>query len=454
MALMDDGGTVVVGETDSQDGELGDALGGRDAFALRVDADGNILWKRRFGGSLDDAFTQVLSTPDGGVVALGTTTSTDGDARASRGGMDAFLVRLNESGETLWIKCLGGTLDDELLTITRGEDGMLFVAGRTKSRNGDLRANFGGYDAWAALLLPEDGKPLWVVRYGQGGDDRFIQAMPTYEGWLLLGEIAEEQLSEEGAEPTWMPRPVAVMLGSDGQEPLGGEEAPRWPITLGGTGENRLVSILETDVGWMLSGETNSRSALMPSPRGGLDLWLLYLRQGGYMLWQRVYGGSKDERLHSIRQLPEGGYVLLGTTESSDGQVTGAHGAQDVWLLRVSAGGVLEWQQTIGGGDRSVPAGMLALPGGGFLVAGWTLAQDGDFRPHASVRTGFLAKLSVNGNLERVQLVGGAEECTILDLKASPEAAYLLGKIRTISADGIHEALWLSRLAPECYPGE
>lgn len=451
MATSMHGGIFIVGDTDSEDGVLGKSLGGTDGFILRVAENGAILWEKRLGGSMDDAFTTVVEMPDGGCLALGTTLSADGDARSSRGGSDAWLVRLDAQGEVLFSKCLGGSLDDELTVLQVTEEGMIFTCGRTQSRNGDLGANYGGFDAWATLLGSEDGKPLWTYRYGFTGDDMFTAAYPIHEGWLLLGEVAEEIPQGDGDEPLYSSRPIAQMLSIEGD--------PSWenPIMLGDTGDSRLFAITETDTGWLLAGETNSRSALMPSPHGSMDIWVLHMRQTGTVAWQRVFGSTKDEHLLSIQAMPSGGYILLGKTNARhgmDGQVYGAHGAGDVWIARLTPSGMLDWQQPIGGSGESSPVGFLFKEDGGYLAAGTTTSQDGDIGRHLSVRTGFLAELSRNGNLLGTRAVTQSEECSLVQVTAAGGVAYILGNVRTVSTDGPIEILWAGRLAEEGFASE
>lgn len=441
-----DGGVVIVGSTTSTDGSLGEA----DGFVLRVDAQGEVLWKARLGGSGEDILTTAVEMTEGRVLALGTTLSTDGHARASRGGMDAWLVLLDAQGEVIWSKTLGGSADDELTVVQATEEDMIFVCGRTQSRNGDLGANFGGWDAWAALLSAEDGKPLWTYRYGFEGDDRIVMAHPMHDGWLMIGEASEAAGTDAEDNPIYNKRPFFQMISVEG------EAALETPITLGSTGDNQLHMILETEAGWLLGGETNSRSALMPPAHGKQDIWITQLRQSATasMLWQRTFGGSLDEKLYAIVALPEGGFLLLASTESTDGQVFGAHGDGDVWLLCISSTGILEWQQPIGGSALSIPTALLRHEGGDLFVIGTTLSQDGDIGRHPSVRTGFISRLSSNGNLLTTRTVTDGAECTLLEARVNSGRAYLLGSVREITSEGATESLWLSQLAEEGFLSE
>ena len=443
MAIAQDGGVFVVGVTDDEDFTFGESRGGEDGFVLRLDASGRMLWQGRWGGSGDDGFTHVLETGDGGCIVMGVTASTDGDAQAARGGKDVFLVRLNAQGETVWTKCLGGTLDDELLSLqAAGEDGYI-VCGQTASRNGDLGANFGGYDAWAAYLSGEDGKPLWVIRHGLGGDDRFTHAVASEDGCLLLGEIAEETSAATAeSEAVWTARPVAMFVSLEAGEAL-------WQVSLGGAGNNCVEAVLPLESGWLLAGDTNAQSMMMPTGYGGQDAWVLQLRSSGAVAWQRVYGGSSDERSHALLAVPSSGYVLLAQTASSNGWTQGTHGGEDLWVVKMSGSGTLEWQQALGGSDDSDPAGIVRNAQGEYLVAGTSLSQDGDIGLHRSVRTGFLARLAPNGNLLHTLKIGDDQECTLLDFQSRDGAIYLLGSMRSIDGGLLREEVWIARLAEE-----
>ena len=448
MALAAAGGVFIVGETDSEEGGLDSGYGLLDAFVLRVDAEGNLLWKNRYGGSGDDTFSHVLETFDGGCIAMGTSNSSDGNTRSPRGELDAFLIRISPEGETLWAKNLGGSQDDELLDIVLTEEGMFLVCGRTKSRNGDLRANNGEWDAWVALLSAEDGRPVWVDRYGDQGNDKYTKIVLTADGFLVIGEYGQLMATGDDKEPLYEGKPIAMLYGEDGSR-IWSE-----PMVLGGNDMNQLLAVAETDVGWLMVGETDSRSALMPSALGGTDIWALFLRQSGTVQRQQRYGGSGDERMHSVYSATSGRYIILGTTDSNDGNVVGNHGAQDVWVVCVSPAGVLEWQQTLGGSANSIPAGLIHTRDGGYLVAGSTLARDMDIGHHTSVRTGFLAKLFSNGNLLWVELVGGTEECSLLDIRASQEGAYVLGSISAYRNGVFVEDVFLARLSEAYYLAE
>ncbi len=437
-----DGGLFVVGETNSQDDLFGKAHGGLDAIAVCLGADGNVLWQYRLGGTADDRFTHALELQDGRFLAMGTTTSTDGDARASRGGMDVFLALFSQEGTLEFTKLLGGSMDDEMLDICQTADGAVILAGRTQSRNGDLTSNMGGNDAWITRISLDDGKPLWKDRFGDALEDSYNRLLPVADGVLVTGVADRDEANDIPGNP------IAMQYTTDGKRVV--EEPVR--LSTASTGESSLLSITQGRNGWVLLGQTNVRSAMLVM-RGGSDIWLLNLRPNGNVSWQYTFGGSKNDRPYQLIPAESDGYLILCVTDSSDGQVTGAHGEDDLWVLRVNAQGQLQWEQTLGGSARSIPAGIALTPvGNNILVAGTSLSQDGDIGTHSSVRTGFLSLLEPNGNLMWTELVGDGAEMTLQQLLTRDGAAFLVGSVRDVGASGLSEHFYIARLSPDIFP--
>ena len=164
----------------------------------------------------------------------------------------------------------------------------------------------------------------------------------------------------------------------------------------------------------------------------------------GSVVWQRCYGGSGNEKTWDLAVHPNGNYLILATTDSENGQVTGLHGNQDVWVLCVNPVGTLKWQQTLGGSRDSDPVGMAVMNNGEIWVAGSSTAQDGDIGRHPSARTGFLIRLATNGNLVETTLIGGKQECTLTDMLQADGGVYLLGTLRNLENGEFREDVYLT----------
>ena len=117
-----------------------DYHGGDDVLVVKSDMNGTIVWEKLFGGSGDDFGDNILPVADGGYIGIGYTNSNDGDVSGNHGSYDAWLFRLDESGNLLWQRCLGGTLFDEGREIVIAPGGEYAVMGSTNSKDGDVPA--------------------------------------------------------------------------------------------------------------------------------------------------------------------------------------------------------------------------------------------------------------------------------------------------------------------------
>jgi hypothetical protein len=134
-----------------------------------------------------------------------------------------------------------------------------------------------------------------------------------------------------------------------------------WERTFGGAGDDSAHAVIELpDGGLAVTGSTESKGA------GESDVWLLRLDRRGNLLWDRTYGGPDLDNGGGIMALKDGGFVIGAQTTSK-----GA-GNWDAWVLRLDRAGKLLWDRTYGGGKTDLVKAMVALPGGGFAIAGLT----------------------------------------------------------------------------------
>jgi len=66
---------------------------------------------------------------------------------------------------------------------------------------------------------------------------------------------------------------------------------------------------------------------------GCYDYWLVRLDRSGELQWQKCLGGSGLDEANSVQETSDGGYIVAGTTFSSDGDVSGTHGGNDYWIV-------------------------------------------------------------------------------------------------------------------------
>ncbi len=117
----EDSGFLIIGFTNSF------GAGEMDIYLVRIDADGNMLWERTFGGPQSEYGWAMAATTDGGYVLAGQTDS------FGAGDKDGYLVKVNAEGEEIWSQTYGGLKEDRLFSIDQSSDGGFVLIGTTKS---------------------------------------------------------------------------------------------------------------------------------------------------------------------------------------------------------------------------------------------------------------------------------------------------------------------------------
>jgi hypothetical protein len=181
-----------------------------------------------------------------------------------------------------------------------------------------------------------------------------------------------------------------------------------WQRCLGGTSSEDANGVTSTtDGGYVLTGITGSMDGDVSALQGVADLWVVKLDSNGELLWERTYGGSNDERGLDIQQTMDGGFIVIGSTTSEDGDVTEAFGDGDIWVLKLDPEGQLEWQKSYGGSFNEFGYGIRQLSDGSYLMTGWTYSNDGTISGNHGGRDAWLAHIANNGDLLWQHCIGG-----------------------------------------------
>ena len=264
-----DGGMIMIGQSFSIPG---DPMyhGGYDALVVKTDQHANITWERLLGGSGDDFGDNILPLPGGGYIAIGYTNSDDGDVSGNHGFYDAWLFRLDDAGNLLWQKCLGGSLHDEGREIFVTPDGNYAVMGYTNSNDGDVSGNHGSFDYWWALVAP-DGTLLAQKCFGGSDYDHAYDLEMTDNGnFVALGVSYSTDCDVSGNAGNgdfW-----AVEFDRTG--------SILWKRCFGGSGLDRGQTIKpDPSAGglFFLIGDSASTDGDVTGNHGGSDYWVVKL---------------------------------------------------------------------------------------------------------------------------------------------------------------------------------
>jgi len=390
ISATDDGGSILAGKTQSLDGDVTGLHGTGstfDVWIVKLDNAGIIQWQKTFGGTESEEAHWVQQTADGGYIVAGSTSSQDGDVSFSHGTndpahavKDAWLLKLSAAGVLEWEKTFGGNRYDAFFSVDQTSDHGYFIGGQTESNNDDVSGNHDTtgltYDAWA-VKTDSAGNIQWQKTYGgtAANGEGFYGVQQAADGGYIAGGYTYSNNGDvsgnHGGIDAWI-----LKLDTAGtiqwQKVLGGS-------TGGSTGE-LVKSIRQTaDGGYIAACFAASADGDITGFHGGVyDAWALKLDAAGNLQWQHAMGGSGAENGNFIIQTTDGGYMMAVGSTSNNGDVSGAHGSLDAWLVKLNSAGAIVWQKPMGGGGYEDSKCVTQTATGDFIFLGINSGNGGD----------------------------------------------------------------------------
>ncbi len=366
-----------------------------------------VTWQQCYNypiGTNDNYVYNISKTDNGYLLAIDTY---EPDLPDYHGSYDILIVSVDTVGNVLWERCYGGSGRDYPQKIIAAGNNEYYVLGKTKSTDGDVQSgNHGSYDFWI-FKINSAGDLLWEHTYGSNGADtpRDIMLLPD-GGLLLAGEVRSNggDVSEYyGDWDIWLCRFDSL-------------KNIVWEKTLGNEGEDHVNKILVNNAGnIMLAGSVEEQGGTVTcTPKGMDDVWLTKLDMNGQILWDRCFGGSWDDSGYSLTEL-EDGYVILATSHSNDGDVSGHHGwssYSDIWVCKTDTAFNIVWQRSLGGDREEYPSGISVNEEHELTIFGYTFSNNGDVSGNHSVSQTptsdvWVVSLNGEGNINWQQCYGG-----------------------------------------------
>jgi hypothetical protein len=401
-----------------------------------------IQWQKSFGGSDQDLASAVAETTDGGYITAGYTRSLDGDVTVNYGQFDFWVVKMDASGEMQWQKSFGGSGYDWARDILQTTDGGFIVTGETALID-DVTGINDQYDYWILKLNPL-GELQWQKTYGGSNRDIPLSIAQTNDnGYTVLGYTVStdgDVTGNHGEGDFWI-----LKLNEGGNM--------QWEKTLGGSGDDVPSMIKETnDGGYVVAGTTFSDDGDISFNHGGQDYWVAKLSETGAIQWQKSYGGSDIDEAYAIQQTPDGGYIVGGISRSTNGDRTEYLGFVDYWVLKLSADGELQWENSLGGGDSDIAQKIIQTTDGSYVIAGYS-ASDTPVGQQQNFDY-LIYKIDASGNQIWQKYLGGANEERPDDIKQTSDGGYIIaGWSQSLDGNvtgnhGFHD-FWIVKLSPD-----
>ena len=364
-----DGGYIVAGASTSTNGDITLNKGTYDYWVTKIDSTGTLQWEKTLGGSGDDEANAVIQTMDGGYVVVGFSNSADSNITNPKGQYDVWVVKLNGAGSVKWQKSLGGTAPDQAWDIQQTTDKGYIIAAGSASNNYDLTLNNGQSDFWV-VKTDSLGAIQWQTSLGGSGVDIARSVQQTSDGgYIIAGQSTStngDVTGNYGNVDFWVTR-----LSSTG--------TLQWEKSLGGTAADVANSIKQTtDGGYIVAGKTKSNDGIVTGNNGSENVWLIKLSSTGTVSWEKCYGGTLDDYAMSVSQCSDGGYIFAGTATSNTLDVSGNNGGNDYWTVKTYSTGAIEWQKCLGGTGSDHATSIQITSDNGYVVAGTSTSTNGD----------------------------------------------------------------------------
>jgi hypothetical protein len=289
------------------------------------------LWSRMYGQYGEAWGISALQTADGGYLLTGSIEQGND--------WNFYLQKTAANGGTVWERSFGMGRYDGGGYLAPARDGGYVLAGTVWTKDMYL------------LKISAGGDSLWSHEYGRQMTDNCTAIEPTVDGGFLLAGYRQTGLT--------------VLEGMILKTDANGDSL--WSRIFDSEHVEAFHAVRQTpDGGYILSGQTNDSSA------GGYDVWLMKTDSMGNTIWQRIYGGLGNDIFAHVQLCPDGGYIVAATTTSY-----GA-GGEDIWLLKTNAQGDSLWSKSFGGTSDDETHSVRSLPDGGFVIGAHTASYGGD----------------------------------------------------------------------------
>lgn len=366
---------------------------------------------KSFGGSNDDEANDIINTSDGGFMVIGSSTSSDGLIQNKMGlESDIILMKFDSDKSVEWVKNYGGSKDDRGQSVVEVSGIGYALLGYSMSNDGDASNNEGFHDNWV-ILIDSKGDIIWEKSYGFSGHDHAYNIIKTKDGNLFFNGFLDVTASRGLGSTKKVGKSIKHGVGEFWchKIDLGGNIL--WRKYFGGTNNDRSYDSVETSDGdFLIVGSSESKDIDISSPKGSYDIWVIKLSSNGDLLWERSYGGSKYETANSIIQSADKKIHILGSTLSNDKNISFQMGSSDFWLLTIDSDGNLLSEQTFGGSNFDKGKKIEIDSKDNLWLTGYSRSIDFDFSFNNGKNDAVLIQLSKNRILKEVFEIGAEGE--------------------------------------------
>lgn len=345
--------------------------GDLDYWLWKMNEQGEDEWQKSFGGEGYDMLQSIKTTFDGGFILGGTSNSPHGKFKTEdcNGGNDFWVIKLDAKGEQLWQRTFGGKGQDDLASVILTSDGGYVLAGSSdsspmrddKGTNIKREKSRGNLDYWI-IKLDAAGNELWQKSYGGKLTDQLRSIALTKDGGFIVGGYSNSPMSGEKSQDNYG-------LGGDFWIlKLDDEGSIEWQQTIGGDKDDQLKVVQQArDGNYIVAGNSSSTTR---TSKNGSDLWLVKLDETGVILWEEVYDISEVDILTSLVENEDKTLLLAGYSPITYSDGNEKEGVNDYVAIKISEEGKELWRKVHGSDGQDILKKIIMSRDGGYILAG------------------------------------------------------------------------------------
>ena len=402
---------------------------------------GELDWLVTYGGSEADEAVAIIPTTDNHYMVLGSTRSSDGDiSNKTSDKNDFWLLKIAENGSIVWDKTYGGSEDDVATSIAQTDDGGYILSGYSRSNDGHVSGNEGFHDYWI-LKVDASGNVEWDKNFGFLGSDQAFSIFQTSDGGYFVSGFFDVSASDgEGND--------GLLSGASergGRHGVGEYWAIKmdatgeyvWRRYFGGSNNDRSYAAMETSDGsFMVIGSSESNDFDITDSKGSYDYWVVKISATGDNLFTKSYGGGEIDVAYAMCEAGTDQYLLVGDARSTDQDVSNPKGNADLWLIKINDNGNLLWEKSLGGMSFDSGKGIVPAPEGNYAITGSSRSSDQDVSTNQGENDAWTLIVDGSGNLVFEMSVGGSSLDFGEDLTMSHDGSSLIVVGNTESNNG------------------
>ncbi|MBM7607966.1 flagellin-like hook-associated protein FlgL [Lysinibacillus composti] len=403
-------------------------------FHIPNEIEPTIQWQQNLGSDGYDGGIDIIQLTDGSYMTVGQS----GDSERVYG----YLAKLDQNGQLLWEKEYPQYYATN--NIVEAQDGNFIISGF--ATNGELTSDGMNKDNDVYLSkIDTSGNVMWERTFDYKDSDSSARLSSTSDGgFIMTGHSRNHQISSD--EDAWI-----LKLDANGDV--------EWKKNFNSSKNEILFEVQETvEGGYLAVGYTYSSDGTVPVNQVNMDAWIIKLDSDGNTEWEKTIAGTKSDMFSGLVTTEDGGFIVSGSSASSDSDFTENYGLDDMWVIKFDNHGIKQWSTHLGGSGSEQAFGILKMDDGGFIIVGPTTSTDGDIGENNGDYDAAVIKISAVGEVEWKKIIGGSnEEWVVSGLDQTLDGGFvMIGRTESSDGDITNETegpadIWITKFSADGY---